>query len=53
LFEWISNIRKTNIGLSYYTNINPYDLDANEWARRVTELTWLREQQAKTQQSDE
>lgn len=53
LFDWISNVRKSNIGLMYFTNINPSDLDTNEWARRVKELEWLRKEQSKTKQPDE
>lgn len=37
----------------YFTNINPSDLDTNEWARRVKELEWLRKEQSKTKQPDE
>lgn len=48
LFEWISNIRKSNISISYYTNIDPYQLETNQWARRVKELEWLRIEQSKT-----
>lgn len=53
LFEWVSNIRKSNIGISYFTSINPYSLEVNEWARRVKELEWLRKEQSKTQNPDE
>ena len=47
LFEWIEEFRKINISLQYYLHINPYELELNEWARKVKELEWIRQEEAK------
>lgn len=52
LFQWINWYRQTNIGLAYYLKIDPYELEANEWARRVIDLKWFREQQTKSNTHD-
>jgi len=49
MFKWTTWLRQVNIGLSYHLKINPYNLTIDEWARRVRELDWIREQEAKKQ----
>lgn len=47
LYEWIDEFRKTNITLQYYLHIDPYALSLDEWARKVKELEWVRQEEAK------
>ena len=47
MFEWTDWIRQTNFSLRYYANIDPYELPINEWAMRVIELLWIRQEETK------
>lgn len=50
LFEWVEEFRKINISIQYYLHLNPYELELNEWARKVKELEWIRQQEAQTKE---
>jgi hypothetical protein len=52
MFNWTTWLRQTNMGLRYYLQIDPYDLEVGEWGRRVVELTWFKQQQSKSNNPD-
>lgn len=50
MFEWTDWLRQTNFSLIYYAKIDPYQLSIDEWARKVKELQWIRDQETKSKE---
>jgi len=45
--QWVDNVRKLNAQLRYYYGVEPGNLSITEWAFRVNEMKWIRQEEAK------